>query len=384
MRIGLDIRYAYDHFPGIGRYCVNLARALGELTSSTSDHTLVLLYNPALPNSRYNLRALAHFPHVELVATRARPFSLAEHAAIPRLARAQRLDVLHSPYYVKPYIGLPCPSIVTIYDLIGRRYPALLSRRARYLFRLTSALAVRTAARVITISRDARRDLAYFYRLSGERVALTPLAADPQFQPQPAERVAAVRSRYGLPGCYVLYFGSNKPHKNLERLIHAWERLREEQGRLRGAPPQLVIAGHYDPRYPEVQQMVEQRQLTGTVGFLPNVAEQDVPALYSGAEVFVFPSYYEGFGLPPLEAMACGVPVLCARASSLPEVVGDAALLVDPYNVAEIAAGLRRLLNYQMVREHLRQRGLRRARDFSWQRTAYQTMLVYEALAGAS
>ncbi len=374
MRIGLDIRYACDHFPGIGRYTINLARALAALEHR---HTLVLIHNPALPNTRYDVAALLRGPALELVATTARPFSLAEQVQLPRLARVLRLDLLHSPYYIKPYGGLPCPSVVTIYDLIGRMHPGVLSRRGRYLFNLFMSLAVRTSNHIITISRSARDDIAHCYAVPTERITLTPLAADQQFGPQPDERIAGARARYGLPPRYVLYLGSNKPHKNLQRLIRAWERFLQQRG------PQadrlhLLIAGHYDPRYPQVQEMVAERGLQSTVAFLPNVAEADMPALYSGAEVFVFPSYYEGFGLPPLEAMACGTPVLCASASSLPEVVGDAALTFDPFNCIDMASSLNRLVGSGQLREHLRAAGLERARCFSWERTARGTLGVYE------
>jgi alpha-1,3-rhamnosyl/mannosyltransferase len=188
-----------------------------------------------------------------------------------------------------------------------------------------------------------------------------------------------MRDRYNLPPRYVLYLGSNKPHKNLERLVRAWERLIQSHD----APfdlPHLIIAGHHDPRYPEARRMVRQRGLEGSVQFVPNVAEADMAALYSGAEMFVFPSFYEGFGLPPLEAMACGAPVLCAASSSLPEVVGDAAHTFDPYNFVELAESLRWLLDHASVRDHLRAKGFEQARAFSWERTARATLDVYESV----
>jgi alpha-1,3-rhamnosyl/mannosyltransferase len=190
--------------------------------------------------------------------------------------------------------------------------------------------------------------------------------------------IETVREIYGIPERYLLYLGSNKPHKNLERLIRAWERVVED-GTASGT--QLIIAGHYDPLYPEARQMVAERRLTDSVTFIANVAEHDLPALYSGALAFVFPSYYEGFGLPPLEAMACGTPVLCAYASSLPEVVGNAALTFDPYNFIEQAEELRRILHNSALRRTLRAQGLRRAAQFSWQRTARSTLDVYERFA---
>ncbi len=376
MRIGLDARYTTDHFPGIGRYTLGLARGLAELEHG---HTLVLIVDPRAGAGRYDLAALGGLPGVELAELPVAPFSAVQHVALPALARRLRLDVLHSPYYVKPYLALPCPSIVTIYDLIGWRFPQTLSPRGRLFYRVAMALALRTAAAVITISESARADIAHVYRLPAGQITVTPLAASRRFQPQPPEAVTAVRARYALPERYVLYLGSDKPHKNLERLVRAWRKLREAApDAANGAV--LAIAGHADPRHAALQHFVSEQGLEGAVRWLPNVVDADLPALYSGATVFAFPSYYEGFGLPPLEAMACGTPVLCAYAASLPEVVGDAALTVDPFSVHELAEGLTRLLRNPVLRRTLSSRGLRRAREFSWRRTALGTLPVYEAL----
>lgn len=375
MRIGIDARYAGRHFPGIGRYIISLARALGEIEHG---HTLVLIGGGE--EGRYNLAGLAGAPRVELATARSGPFAPAQQIELPRLARRLRLDVLHSPYFIKPYFGLPCPSVVTIYDMLGWRYPRMLSRRGRLLYRLTMGLAVRSANAIITISESARADIAFAYRLPPGRLTVTPLAAERRFRPQPDEVVEELRGRLGLARPYVLYLGSNKPHKNLERLVRAWERALPSPA---AAGVELLIAGHEDRKHPEVRRFVEGRGLGARVRFLPDVADADLPALYSGARVFAFPSYYEGFGLPPLEAMACGAPVLCAYATSLPEVVGTAALTVDPFSPAEMAEGLVRLLGNPALRRTLRERGLSRAREFSWRRTAMGTLGVYEATARA-
>ncbi|MFP4435760.1 MAG: glycosyltransferase family 4 protein [Chloroflexaceae bacterium] len=372
MRIGLDARYVYDHFPGIGRYTANLAAALGTLEHG---HTLAVLYNPALPNTRHDLPALlGDQPAIQLVQTNVRPFSLAEQIALPRLARALQLDLLHSPYYIKPYAGLPCPSVVTIYDLLGLHLPQTLSRQGRLFYRVAMGLAVRSSHRIITISCNAQEALIRAYNIPPERITVTPLAADARFCPQTEAAVAAVHAKYGLPARYLLYVGANKPHKNLERLVQAWACVTPQQ------PAVLLLAGHYDPRYPQVQQMAAAPGLRDRIMRIQNVAEADLPALYAGATAFVFPSFYEGFGLPPLEAMACGVPVICAHAGSLPEVVGDAAVTFDPYAVDELAAAIQRVLDAPALRVDLRERGLRRAQAFSWEQTARQTLAVYEAL----
>ncbi|RRR72062.1 MAG: glycosyltransferase family 1 protein [Candidatus Viridilinea halotolerans] len=371
MRLGLDARYATDHFPGIGRYILGLAQGLAELTPG---HRLVLIVNQAFAAGRYALTALADLPNVELHPVAVGPFSPQQQLVLPLLARQLQLDLLHSPYYVKPYVGLPCPSIVTIFDMNGWRFPRSLTWRGRIFYRVTMALAVRTSAMIITGSASAQADLRHVYRLPAHRLAVTPLAAERRFQPQPPEVLAAARARYQLPADYVLYVGSNKPHKNLERLVQAWARVVATG--VNAATP-LVLAGHEAGGGPSLRQLVTAADIERHVRFLPNIADDDLPALYSGATIFAFPSYYEGFGLPPLEAMACGTPVLCAYATSLPEVVGDAALTVDPFSMPEIAEGLQQLLANPQLRRDLSARGLQRARTFSWRRTALATLEVY-------
>jgi alpha-1,3-rhamnosyl/mannosyltransferase len=388
MRIAIDARYVADHFPGIGRYVYNLLVALAELDQP---HTLIVLHCPALPNTRHDLAMLERFPAVELVATGARPFSAAEQLALPQLLRRLRTDVYHAPYYVRPYAGLPCPSVVTLYDAIPRLFPSEVSPRARLLFDLLTRLAIRASRGVIAISASARADLSMAYNIPLERIAVTPLAAGPRFRPQSPARIAAARAKYGLPERYILSLASNKPHKNLPGLVEAFARLgdgRWEMGDGRETPnpqllspiPTLVIAGHWDPRYPEAQALVERHCLQAAVRFLPGVAEADLPALLSGAEVFAFPSLYEGFGLPPLEALACGAAVLCGNTSSLPEVVGEAALRVSTRSAAALAHGMAQLLSNAELRQQLRAAGPQRAALFSWHKTAAATLEVYQGL----
>jgi glycosyltransferase involved in cell wall biosynthesis len=377
MRIGIDARYAGDHFPGIGRYILGLARALAELKT---EHTLVLIAGGGARRGRYDLEALTGLPGVEVARLGAGPFGPAQHLALPLLARRLRLDLLHAPYFVRPTRWLPCPVVVTVYDLIGLHFPGTLSWRGRLLYRASMARSIRAAAGVLTISESARADLQGAYGLPAERLAVTPLAADGRFRPRPAEDVALVRARHDLPERYVLYVGSNKPHKNIVALARAWERLRA-----RGAPEvegcALVIAGHQDRKHRELARLARAEGAGSRIRLLPNVADAELPALYSGATVFAFPSLYEGFGLPPLEAMACGAPVLYARSASLPEVVADAGLSFDPTSEAELSEGLARLLGDPGLRRELRARGLRRAGEYSWRRTALETLRIYERIA---
>jgi alpha-1,3-rhamnosyl/mannosyltransferase len=378
MRIGIDGRYIQDHFPGIGRYTYSL---IGALAQVASDDSFIVLHNPALRNTRYDLAALARHPNVTLVPVNVPAFSTAEQTQLPWVVRRLRLDVLHSPYYIKPYL-LPCPSVVSLYDLISARYPEYLpSPWARLAFAATTRLAITTARRLITLSAASRRDLAELYGVPLERVAVTPLAADERFQPiAEAKILEAVRRKYDLPERFVLYLGSNKLHKNLVRLVKAWSLVLSPQSPIGNR--QLVVAGHWDPRYPQAQQKATELGLGEAVRFLGDVSEADLPALYNLATVFAFPSLYEGFGLPPLEAMACGTPVVCANTSSLPEVVGDAALLFDPLDVPAMAATIAQALSDASLRAALRARGLTRARLFSWERTARETLATYREAVG--
>jgi alpha-1,3-rhamnosyl/mannosyltransferase len=243
------------------------------------------------------------------------------------------------------------------------------------IFRAAMRLALRAAQHVIAISEASRRDLLAAFSVAPARVTTTPLAPDPRFRPQPAAVIDELRARYALPARFVLYLGINKPHKNLVTLLHAYTQLPVS------AP--LVIAGAWDDRYPEPKQAAAMLDLTARVRFLGPVAEADLPALYAAAAVFVFPSRYEGFGLPVLEAMACGTPVACSNVSSLPEIAGDAALHFDPDDANAIAQAIQRLLEETSLCADLQARGLAQAARFTWEHTAALTLSSYRKLLQA-
>lgn len=379
MRIAIDARYINDHFPGIGRYTYNLLQALATLHS---DHTFVVLYNPTLPNTRYPIESLTRYSSIRLVKTNIAPFSLAAQIRIPQVLRNIQAQLFHAPYYIRPYAGLPCSSVVTLYDIIPRRFPSDFPVRSQLLFDRLMRLAIGASQHILVLSESARNDIATAYGISPQRMTVTPLAADSRFGMSSATQIAAIRQKYQLPPRYVLSLASNKPHKNLPRLVEAWGQVLQQVSTSQ-PPMHLIIAGHWDERYPEAPERVKQLGLAQSVRFLPNVHEEDMADLYSGAMAFVFPSLYEGFGLPPLEAMACGVPVLCGDTSSLPEVVGHAALRVDTQQVESLAQGLTRLLTDNGLRERLKVVGQARASRFSWRQTAETTLDVYERVGKA-
>ncbi len=366
--IVLDARTATDHFPGIGRYVVNLASVL---THIAPDLDLLLLHDPSAVSTRLQL------PNWPRLACAVSPFSIQQQWSVPRHLRRADAILYHSPYYLMPYQP-GVPTVLTCYDLIPLIYPEYFTTLQRLIYRATHMLAIHTAQITLAISETTKADLIRYFRVDPEQVIVTPLAADPHLVPQPRERVAAVRSKYGLPDHYILYLGSNKPHKNLVRLVQAWQvaNLKSQIPNLK-----LVIAGHWDNRCPEARQFVEEQGLQDQVVLAGPVNEADLPALYSGAELFAFPSLYEGFGLPVLEAMACGTPVVCSNTSSLPEVAGDAVIRVDPLDTEALAEAIGRALADQALRQDLRARGLAQAAQFSWERTACETLKVYQTLA---
>ncbi len=375
----LDLRTATPHFPGIGRYVVNLARAMAPLLEG--NERLILIRDPAHP-SPWDVVALAG-EGIKIVDVPCSPFSLRQQWVIPRVLRHRQADLYHTPYYLMPYRP-GRPTILTVHDLIPLLFPRQSTARARFLFRWTMELALRAARHIIAVSEATSRDLQRHFP-SAKRISVIPEAPDPIFFPRPPAEVEAVRRKYALPETFVLYVGSNKPHKNLVRLIEAWSHLTQYTIRntfyaLRFT---LVIAGVWDSRYPEARLLAEARGLE-TIRWLGPVPEADLPALYSAATVFVFPSLYEGFGLPVLEAMACGTPVACSDTSSLPEVVGDAALTFPPTNPQAIAGSLARLLQDADLRAELRERGLHQAARFSWERTAAQTLALYRTITRTS
>ncbi len=304
------------------------------------------------------------------VEVRASPFSLSQQWRVPAALLRSHDSLYHSPYYLMPYFP-GVPTLLTVYDVIPLRFPEHSTARARLLFRLTTKLALHASEHVIAISEATKQDYVRFFGVPPERITAIPLAASDRFRPRPLEEVESLRRKYGLPDRFFLYLGSNKPHKNLVRLVEAWARVASDE-------VALVVAGAWIPRYPEPKQAAE--RLGVPVRWLGPVPEDDLPALYSAAEAFVFPSLYEGFGLPVLEAMACGVPVACSNTSSLPEVAGDAALYFDPESVDSISEALRRLLLDTELRVTLRGWGLERAREFSWDQTAEKTLEVYRSV----
>jgi len=365
IRIGIDARLYYYQPAGIGLYTKRLLEALAAL----DDANLYVVLQSRKENS-----ALVRAPNLQPWPLWTPPHHRLEQVTLPLELARLSLDLLHSPDFIPPFRWRG-PVVITVMDLAFLRYPYLLTTDSlRYYGQIQRA--VRRAQAILAISHSTRQDLIDLLAVPPEKVTVTHLAAGPEFQPvTEADRLAAVRQTYGLPQDFVLFVGTIEPRKNLKTLLQAWTLLPGDLSHYR-----LVIAGRKGWLHEEVFRLMNSLHLNDAVRFIGAVRPEDLPALYSAARLFVLPSLYEGFGLPVLEAMACGTPVVCSNTSSLPEVAGDAALLVSPDDPVAMAQAIAQALTDETLRAQLVERGLKRAAAFSWSITARQTLEVYRTL----
>ena len=368
MRIGIDARKLHDF--GIGTYIRNLLRQLARLDHDTE----YVIFSR--PDDREALASLGE--NFRAVPETAGNYSFAEQVKIPLAVRRERVTLFHAPHYVLPPL-VTCPSVVTIHDCIHLMFPQYLPNRRSLAYARTSiSLAARRATRVLTVSESSKRDILRFVDVRPEKIDVIYNSYDERFGGEPKEEdMDRVRERYQLHDQFVLYAGNVKPHKNLERLIEAFQLVRN-----RGlAHLKLVLIGDDISKYTALRRAVHRHQLHKYVRFLGYLPEETLAVMYRLAGVFVFPSLYEGFGLPPLEAMASGTPVVTSNVSSLPEVAGNAAVLVDPYDAHAIADGIYRVLTDEQLRADLRRLGLARAKQFSWEASVRRVREIYGQVA---
>ena len=364
VRIGIDARKLHDF--GIGTYIRNLLRQLARQDHETE---FVLL---SRPDDHAFLAALGE--NFRPVTETAGNYSLSEQIRIPLALKREKVDLYHAPHYVLPPL-VSCRSVVTIHDCIHLMFPQYLpNRMALQYAKRSMAVAARRATRVLTVSESSKRDIIRFFGTPAGKIDVIHNAYDERFAVEPPEEeVVRVRERYQLQARFVLYAGNVKPHKNLERLIEAFHLVRN-----RGLDDlKLVMIGDDISHYAALRRAVHRHQLHQYVRFFGYVPEETLAVMYRLAAAFVFPSLYEGFGLPPLEAMASGTPVVTSSVSSLPEVAGNAAVLVDPYDPAAIADGVHRVLTDAALAADLREKGLARARQFSWETSVRRVREIY-------
>jgi glycosyltransferase involved in cell wall biosynthesis len=374
LRIAIDAHTVGTKLGGNESYAVNLIEALAQI-DSVNQYTIYVTTGEArerFSNRWPNFKVRSTLPHTPLIRI---PLTLSAEL------RKNPVDVLHVQFTAPPFC--PCPAVVSIHDLSFEHLPQTFNRRSRTQLRLTVRHSARRAARILSLSEHTRRDIVETYGINPQRVTAIPLAAPEHFGPITDNReLQRVRHTYGIDDDYILSVGSIQPRKNLARLIRAYALLRRNCSA--DKLPKLVLVGKCAWLYDETLRALHETNVKDHVVLTGYVPERDLPALYSGALCFVYPSYFEGFGLPPLEAMKCGAAVIVGNRTSLPEVVGDAALAVDPFDVDAIAGAIKRLVDDSALRRELSIKGQQRASEFSWRETACKTLAVYKEVATSS
>jgi glycosyltransferase involved in cell wall biosynthesis len=360
MKVGLDVSVAGINQAGTGLYATQLAGALSQLTTTDRFEFLSVRQRQQMsaPKTLHTRLATLYRDLVWM------------HLLLPLGARRAGVDLLHMPAGISP-VQAPCPVVLTIHDTVAFGMSGTLPSWQRRYFRAFGPRSARRAARIITDSDHSKREIIAQFGVPADRIRVVHLAASPHFRQVPVEQVADARRRYGLER-FILCVGTVEPRKNLERLLEAFAVLRRG-----GCSRQLVHAGPAGWMGTGVARAVQRLGLRDSVRFLGQVPLADLVALYNAADVFVYPSLQEGFGLPVLEAMACGCPVVTSNVSSLPEVAGDAAVLLDPLRSEAIAEAIRSVLADPALSSNLGRRGRVQASRFSWQRCAQETLNVY-------
>lgn len=377
MKVCLDLTPALHNTAGTGRYVRELAKALVDLGHADD---LSFFYVDSTEGA--GVETPGSIPRKTVRCSKrgwSAAAALSSYLGIPMDRFVGEADVFHATWHLLPRLRTPA-TIMTLYDLSFALYPETHLRVLRWSSNVLVPRFLRACDRIIAISESTKRDAIRLYGIPEEKIVVTHLAAEDRFRPADPDRVAVVRDRLGLPPRFLLYVGTIEPRKNLDVLLGALVRLK---GQGREVP--LVVAGRLGWLYDGFLEKIRSLGLENLVllpGFVP---DDDLPALYTAAEGFVYPSVYEGFGIPVLEAMGCGTPVLCSDVSSLPEVAGGGGILLPPGDPAAWAAAISRLTGEPALRRELREKGFRQASRFRWEETAKRTWEVYrETLAHPS
>mgnify|MGYP001376061818 CR=1 FL=1 len=385
MKIGINALFLKTPASGTGQYLLHLLRALAEV-DTTNEYVLL---GPPLQGSTYGDPARFDglpFPYIahttpSMIERRENTEKLVwEQWTGPAAARAANVDLYHVPHFAPPYLPRT-PTVVTIHDVIPLLLPAYRAGASVGAYMRLVTRAAHKATLIITVSQHAKQDIVDVLHIRPDRIRVIYEAAGDEFVPvRDPVALADARARYGVGDDYIFYIGGLDQRKNVPQLVrafaHLYHQLKDERPGL-----QLFISGDPErqrgPLFPDPRPIAAELDVSDRVVF-GFVEDADKAAILSAAQCFVFPATYEGFGLPPLEAMACGAPVVCSNRTSLPEVVGDAALSVDPDDTGALANALRDVLTNDALREDLRARSLRRAAWFSWRKTARETVAAYE------
>jgi glycosyltransferase involved in cell wall biosynthesis len=369
MRIGIDATPLPPQPVGAGNYIIQLIKALVE---QKSDHDFVIFAQP----SGQDMISLPEGSAAEWVIVEERsPGSrlIWEQVQFPKLIRESGVELLHSTHYTRP-TRLPCKSVVTFHDMTFFLYPELHTWARRLYFPRMMRLSASRADKLITVSDSTRNDLVRVLRIDPKKVTTTHLGLNPGYKPiVDQDEKRRVAEKYALPEKFILYVGLVEPRKNLPVLINAFKRLIYEEYNYK-----LILVGRYGWMYEQLLDQVKELNLENQVQFLGYVPQEDLPLVYNLASLFVYPTIYEGFGLPVLEAMACGVPVITSDVSSLPEIVNKSGILTPVNDPDALFEAIVKGLDDSDLRQELIRKGPERAENFSWTKTAQLTLQVYQ------
>ncbi len=366
MRIGVDVRKIRDG--GIGTY---ISEVLERLIPADPENHYTLFFAPE-DFSQYNYS----WENVTKKVNRSGKYSLGEHLSFPLQARRERLDLFFFPHYTKSW-WMPCPAITTVHDLIHLRFPQYLPNPlAKYYARVIIGRACRSSEVVITDSEATKRDLLELFEIEEKKVRVIYIGVDHHtYCPLERDKLTSFTKKHSLSRPFILYVGALKPHKNIPSLLKGYS-LSPLKGNF-----DIVIASLSGENRGESDKLAVELHVQDNVRYLQSLKKEELILLYNCAQFLVFPSFYEGFGLPALEAMACGCPVIASNRASLPEVVGEAGLLFDPEEPEELAEKMSLLGNDEGLRRELKERGRTQAQKFRWERTAEMTLEVFRTVA---
>ncbi|MDQ3098564.1 MAG: glycosyltransferase family 4 protein [bacterium] len=372
MRIGIDGNEAnvFDRV-GSGMYAYQVLKHLYEL-DSWNEYTIYLKHTPIrdMPEERKNWKYKVIGPE-KLWTQFALPLRL--------FIDGKKLDLFFSPGHYAPRF-CPCKTVISVLDTAYLRFPEYFKKSDLIQLKSWSKYSIKKASHILTISESSKQDIVKYYGIEPHKVTVTYLGYDTEtFKPvEDQEKIRTVLDKYGFKQPYILYLGTLQPRKNIVRLIQAFKDL-ISQDNYSHIGLKLVIVGKKGWLYQEIFSEVKKLQLEDVVVFTGYITDDEKPAILSGAVLYTLPSLYEGFGIPVLEAMACGTPVVVSRISSLPEVVGEYGVLIDPYNIKSISDGLKLLVNDTTLREQMKQSGLKWVKQFDWMHTARTTLGVLES-----
>ncbi|OGS18427.1 MAG: hypothetical protein A3J83_01025 [Elusimicrobia bacterium RIFOXYA2_FULL_40_6] len=365
MRIGIDISTLAKHTGGINKYIVNLLKHLALIDSKNEyllySHKSIVLQPPLnMPNFLMKEHKNSHR-------------IIWMEYNLPKAVNNDAVDVIHSPCYIIPLIS-KAPQVLTVHDMISSIYPTNFTLKHMIIYNTLVPLSIMKAKKIITDSESTKNDLMRILRVPEKKITTIHLGVDKVFcQIKDENKLAQIRKKYSIEGKFILSVGVLEPRKNIARLIESFNLLKKQNK----IEHKLVIAGGKGWFYDSVYETAKKLGLENEIIFTGFVPDEDLPLLYNCADVFAFPSLYEGFGLPVLEAMACGVPVVASNNSSLSEISGDSAVLVNPYSIEEIAEAIKKVINNGPLRKNLIEKGLNRVKQFTWEETTRKTLAVY-------